>query len=62
MSTSEDDMNDKILKIALAKVTAEFDAFISCCLDGDKLKKPKMGDIMKAKACMPKGAKNAFTK
>ena len=55
-------MTDTILKIALEKLTKEFDNFISCCIEDGKPVAPKNGDIMKARACMPDGAKNSFGK
>jgi len=53
----------RILRLALQAVTHELDDFIIACVDENgQPKKPAMGSLMKAKACLPEGHKNAFAK
>jgi hypothetical protein len=54
--------DDDILKLALEAVTKELDRFIGCCVDSSGSPvSPKRGDLMKAKACLPRGYANAFS-
>lgn len=55
--------DEKILELALQKLSAEFDGFISECIDeNQKPKCPSMQAIMRAKGCLPFGLKNAYKK
>lgn len=65
--TDEDDnlveVQEIILKHSLKALTEEFDDFIGSCTDENgQPKAPAIGDLMKAKACLPNGYKNAFKK
>lgn len=52
-----------LVKIALRKLSEEFDRFISECLnEGETIKQPSKQAIMRARGCLPPYCKNSFKK
>lgn len=51
-----------ILKLSIDKLSSALDKLIDSCIDGEEIKAPSKGDIMQARACLPKGYKNSFNK
>lgn len=56
-------MRDKVLGIAIKKLSEAFDEFIGTCVDVDgKPKAPDQKSLMKAKSVLPPYCENALSK